>query len=298
MSQKITTLRHFLIIKKMRTAKRATFAEIADYLERESVFHDYDFNISKRTFQRDLDEIESIYGVYIKYDFSGKFYFIEEEFEQEIGDRFFEAFDVYNALKVNEQNKQHIYLEKRQTKGTEHLYGLLHAIKNLLQIAFTYQKYYTDYPEQRTVHPLALKEYKNRWYLFAKDVYDNRVKVYALDRISHLEISKISFQKDADFNLGKIMKHSFGIVMPNSETPEKVVLSFTPLQGKYIQSLPLHDTQKILIDNNKELRICLNIYLTQDFKMEILSMGESVKVLKPEWFAEEVKESYRRALDK
>jgi predicted DNA-binding transcriptional regulator YafY len=32
--------------------------------------------------------------------------------------------------------------------------------------------------------------------------------------------------------------------------------------------------------------------------MEILSLGESVKVLKPEWFAEEVKESYRRALDK
>ena len=296
MSQRETIARHHLIIKKLRTSKRADFDEISDYLKRESEIQSYNFNISLRTFQRDIADIGSIYGIYIKYNFSEKIYFIEEEFDAEINDRMFEAFDVYNALQVKEQNKQNIYLDKRQTLGTENLYGLLHAIKNRLQISFSYQKYYKDHPEQRTVCPFALKEFKHRWYLLAQDNYDNRVKIYALDRLSNLEISSVNFPKNRDFDMNKVQKHCFGIIMPRDEEPQKVVLSFNTLQGKYIKSLPLHETQKILIDNNKELRICLNIYLTHDFKMEILSLGENVKVLEPKGFIKEIKASYQAAL--
>ena len=296
MSQREATTRHHLIVKKLRTTKRATFAEIADYLSRESEIQDYDFNISKRTFQRDVVDIGSIYGIYIRYDFSGKFYYIKEEFEPEINDRLFEAFDVYNALKVNEQNKQYIYLEKRQTQGTEHLYGLLHAVKNRLQVSFTYRKYYKNHPEQRTVNPLALREFKYRWYLMARDEYDELVKIYALDRISDVEISKVHFSEDPDFDLNNMIKHCFGITVPGDKKPQKVVLSFNPFQGKYVKSLPLHPTQTILIDNDKELRISLNIYLTHDFKMELLSFGENVKVVEPKYFAKEIKEIYQSAL--
>jgi len=295
MSQRETTTRHHLIIKKLRANKRVTYDEIADYLSKESVYQHYDFNISKRTFQRDLAEIGSIYGIYIKYDFSGKFYFIEEDFEDGYSDRFFEAFDVFSALRMTEQNKKYIYLEKRQSQGTEHLYGLLHAIKNRFQVSFVYQKFYKEHAEQRTVNPLALKEFKYRWYLIAQDHYDNRIKIYALDRMANLEISPIHFPPNADFNVENMLKYSFGIFIPGDEKPQKVVLSFEPLQGKYIKSLPLHETQKILIDNKKELRISLNIFPAHDFKMEILSLGKEVKVLEPEWFAKEIKETYKAA---
>jgi len=296
MTQREATTRHHLIIKKLRTTKRVTFVEIADYLSRESEIQGYDFNISKRTFQRDVKDIGSIYGIYIEYDFSGKFYFIEEEFEPEIYNRLFEALDVYNALKVNEQNKQHICFEKRQAQGTEHLYGLLHAIKNHFIISFAYQKYYSDHVSQRTVMPLALKEFKYRWYLAACDTYDNLVKIYALDRMLELEISKKHFPSKPEFNLNNMLNHCFGIIIPNDEKPQKVVLSFDSFQGKYIKSLPLHETQKILIDNDKELRVSLNIFLTHDFKMEVLSYGETVKVLEPKSFVEEIKENYQKAM--
>ena len=296
MAQRDVITRHHLIIKKLRTARRVSYDEIADYLARESEYQGCDFNISQRTFQRDVLDIDSIYGISIKYNFSGKYYYIDEEFEPKFNDRFFEAFDVYNALKINEQNQQYIYLEKRHAKGTEHLYGLLHAIKNRLEIAFSYQKYYREEPEQRKVNPLALKEFKYRWYLLARDKYGNSLKIYALDRMAELEISKNFFPEDKEFDMDKIQKHCFGIIMPSDEKPQKVVLSFDPFQGKYIKSLPLHETQKILIDNEKELRISLNIYPTHDFKMELLSHGESVKVIEPEWFAKDMKESYRGAL--
>jgi len=298
MSQRETASRHHLIMNKLRRVKRATFEEIADYLMRESEIQGYDFNISKRTFQRDILEMASIYGVCIKFDYSGKYYYIDDEFKPEMSDRFFEAFDVYNALRVSERNKEYIYLEKRQTQGTEHLYGLLHSIKNRLQVSFSYQKFYTDTPEQRTVNPLAVKEFKYRWYLVARDEFDKKMKIYALDRMTGLEISTVHFPEDTDFDLNVMLKYSFGIIVPNDAKLQKVVLSFEPLQGKYIKSLPLHETQKILIDNEKELRISLNIYLTHDFKMEILSMGETVKVMEPKSFVKEIKESYQAALEK
>ena len=296
MSKRESIARHHLIIKKLRSAKRVTFAEITDYLLRESEIQGSNFNISQRTFQRDIVEIGSVYGIYIKFDFSGKFYFIEEEFDEEINDRLFEAFDIYNALKVNEQNQQYIYLEKRQAQGTEHLFGLLHAMKNNVQVSFDYQKYHCSHVSPRTVVPLALKEFKYRWYLFAQDTYDKRIKEYGLDRIRDLKILKTKFPKNTDFNLNQMMKQCFGIFTPSNEKPQKVILSFNPDQGKYIKSLPLHESQKILIDNEKELRISLNIYLAYDFKMEILSYGETVKVLEPKKFAEEIKDTYQKAL--
>ncbi|MCL2040428.1 MAG: WYL domain-containing protein [Bacteroidales bacterium] len=65
---------------------------------------------------------------------------------------------------------------------------MLHAIKNRIQATFSYQKYYTGHPEEQTVNPLALKEFKYRWYLLARDIYDNRVKIYVL---SHGESVKV-----------------------------------------------------------------------------------------------------------
>ncbi|GHV11530.1 WYL domain-containing protein [Bacteroidia bacterium] len=297
MSKLESTKRHILIIKKLRQAKQATFAEIADYLAKESELDGYyDFNVSKRTFQRDVDDIGMLYGVYIKFNFSGKFYFIEEEFEPEVSDRMFEAFDVYHALNVKEQMSPFIYLEQRRPQGTEHLYGLLHAIKNRNRIQFEYTKYYKDHSEHRTVEPLALKEFKYRWYLFARDTYDDHIKCYALDRLANLQILNTNFEsKDTDWHAE--FKHCFGIIAPNADKPSEVILSFDSFQGKYIKSLPLHASQKIILDNADELRIRLTVYLTHDFLMELLSYGATVKVIAPQELAEELQEQYQSALN-
>jgi predicted DNA-binding transcriptional regulator YafY len=277
-------------------SKRVTFAEIYDYLQRESEIQGLNFTVSLRTFQRDLAEIASIFGTYIKYDFSGKYYFIEEEFEVEVSDRMYEAFDVYHALNVREQYSQYIHFEKRRSQGTEHFYGILRAIRNRLHITFSYQKYYKDHPENRTVVPLILKEFRHRWYLVARDTYDNRIKFYALDRLTDLEEQTTHYEEDADFDINEYLKYCFGVIIPDDETPYGIVLSFEPFQGKYIKSLPLHPSQKILIDNEEELRISLQLYLTQDFIMELLSLGDTVKVIEPKKLADELKERYKSAL--
>lgn len=81
------------------------------------------------------------------------------------------------------------------------------------------------------------------------------------------------------------------------EQPQEVILSFDPVQGKYIKSLPLHESQEIILDNDDELEVKLLLYLTYDFNMELLSYGERVKVLKPDSLIEEMKTSYTEALN-
>lgn len=298
MSQSKTILRHNAIINKLRRQKQATFAEICDYLKRESAIQDEDLTISKRTFNRDIAEIGEIYGIYIKYDFSLGAYSIEEDFSDDIQKRRLEAFDIFNALKIKERQEKHILLDTRQSAGTEQLYDLLYAINKHLQVTFSYQTFYCENAIERTVKPLAIKEFKYRWYLFAQSTKDEKVKCYGLDRMSNLQISNTNFVPATDYNLSEQLKYCFGIVSPNAEKPSDIILSFNPFNGRYIKTLPLHHTQQILLDSTDELRISLKLYLTDDFIMELLSYGDKVKVIQPEELADKLRTTYENSLKK
>lgn len=295
MSKREAISRYNLIIKKLRKCS-ASFSEVADYLSLESELQSYDFNVSKRTFQRDLEDIRSIYNIDIQYNFSRKVYFIDFEQQPEVNERILEAFDTFNALNITDRLSNHIHFEKRRPQGTENLYGLLHAIKNQVQINFTYKKYWEDELTERIVEPYALKEFKNRWYVLANDLKGNQVKSFALDRLTDLEITKRKFQFPNDFNINDHYKYCFGIISPNGHKPQEVILSFDPFQGKYIKSLPLHESQQILIDNEEELRIKLTLFVTHDFFMELLSYGENLKVIEPESLIKDIKNSMQATL--
>jgi predicted DNA-binding transcriptional regulator YafY len=299
MTTRESLLRYFHIINKLRKSQ-ATFKEIDEYLTKQSELQGYRFNVSKRQFQRDLEDIGAIFEIEINYDFKRRVYAIDEELQSEISQRRLEAFDTFNALKIGENTSKSILFEKRRPQGPEFLFGLLHAIKSNLQIRFTYHKFWDEEPSQRILEPLALKEFKNRWYIIGKDLSqkttDSQVKTFGLDRMSSLEITKVKFSCPATFDAEEQFKHCFGIIGSNGEEPHEVVLSFGPVQGKYIKSMPLHESQQVIVDNDKELRIKLFVYTTYDFKMELLSYGENLKVMEPPSLIGEMKESLRNTL--
>lgn len=295
MSKREAISRYNLIIKKLRRCP-ATFAEIADYLIIESDLQAYNFNVSKRTFQRDIEDIRSLYNIDIQFDFSRKVYFIESEQLPDVNERILEAFDTFNALNISDRLSGYILFENRRPQGTENLYGLLHAIKNQVQIKFVYQKFWEDKPTHRQTEPYALKEFQNRWYLLGKDLKDNKVKSFALDRLTDLEISKQKFSGEINFDVNKHYEHCFGIIGPNTANPEEIILSFDPCQGKYIKSLPLHHSQQVIIDNDDELRIKLTLFITEDFVMEVMSHSYSVKVLQPKSLIDIIKQNGQKVL--
>ena len=295
MSRKAALIRYRHIIHKLRK-KPSSFNEIADYLKRQSEIEDYDFNISIRTFKRDIELIYSTCNIDIKYDFAQKVYYIADEGDPAQKDKLFEAFDTLYILNMTEDLSNYIHLERTRPKGTDNLYGLIHAIKNKLRIKFVYEKYWDDAITHRLVEPYALKEFKNRWYLLGKAVNDSYVKTFALDRMTELEITNVRFEVLPSFNMKEMFRYCYGIITPKDQVPEEIILSFEPEQGKYIKSLPLHESQEILVDTAEDLQIKLKVYITHDLVMELLSYGERVKVLQPVSLAEQIKTALEKSL--
>jgi predicted DNA-binding transcriptional regulator YafY len=296
MSKREILLRYNLIINKLRN-KPATFKEIEDYLERESELQEYKLTVCIRTFTRDLDDIRIILNINIKYDFSKKVYYINNDGQPEVNNRMLEAFDTFQALNLSDSFSNYIHFEKRKPQGTENLHGLLHSIKNRYLIKFDYQKFWDSEATHRKAEPYALKEFKNRWYILAKDLKDNKIKTFALDRLTKLETTAKKFNYPSNYNVEEHYKYCFGIISPNGQKPEEVILSFKPFQGKYLKTLPLHQTQEVILDNEEELQLRLKLCVTHDFLMELLSFGDQVKVLQPQGLVNELKKTYLNTLE-
>jgi predicted DNA-binding transcriptional regulator YafY len=302
MSKRAYISRYLLIIKKLKTKPYSTSKELQSYLERQIEhlqMQDETLNMgsSKRTLQRDIKEIKNLFGIDIEYSKISKGYFINQgEKEQSNFQRMMEAFDIFNSLNMAEDMAPFIYVEKRTPQGTENLYGLMHAIKNKLQIIFAYQKFWEDEISERIAEPYAIKEFKSRWYLMARDSKDGHIKSFGLDRLSQLEITNTPFQFSTLNNIEENYRYCFGIISPTDEEVQTIVLSFDPVQGKYIKTLPLHSTQQILVDDENELQVQLKLYVTHDFIMELLSHGDSVKVIKPKSLIKQLRAVYQNAL--
>ena len=289
-------MRYSLIIKRLKKSP-ATFNELLDFLSSESELQSYDLIVSKRTFQRDLDDIRSLFNMDIQYDFSRKVYWITEEQEPELNDRILEAFDTFNALNVVDRLSSYIHFDSRKPQGTGHLNGILHAIRNRRMIEVEYQKFEDEESALKLVEPLALKEFRQRWYVLARDVQDDHIKTLALDRILQLEITKKKFNYPVHFHINEYFRYCFGVIRSKEKEPEEIILSFDPLQGKYIKTLPLHETQDILLDTEKELRISLKLFITDDLVMELMSYGDLVKVLQPQRLIEALKKWHEEAAE-
>jgi predicted DNA-binding transcriptional regulator YafY len=301
MSKRGYISRYLLILKKLKVKPYSTYDELQSYIDNQFDYlqmQDDTLNIgfSKRTLQRDIKEIRNIFGIDIEYSKSQKGYSISQNENENMNfQRMMEAFDMFNSLNLAQDLTPFIHLEKRRPQGTENLYGLLHAVKNRLQIKFTYQKFWEEETSQRLVEPYALKEFENRWYIMAKDSKDNNIKSFAFDRLTNLEITTQHYQYPDNYSIEQTYRYCFGIISPNDEEPQDIILSFDPFQGKYIKTLPLHETQQVLVDNDEETKIKLRLCLTHDLLMELLSFGDNMKVIEPKSLADQIKQAHEKA---
>ena len=294
MSVRQTIKRHYKIISCLKR-RPMSFDELQDDMLLDPDSIEDQLIKSQRTLQRDIKDIETIYGIVIVADRSSGKNYIEENTENTHSQRLRESFDLINAIRLSKSLGNSLVFEERKSLGTHHMSGLLHSVQNSLKVKFDYHKFYDDTDSKREVMPIALKEARNRWYLIAKDV-DNIIKNFALDRIMSLLITEIKF-KPVGYNVHQEFKDSFGIINGTDEKPINVILSFTAREGRYIESLPLHRSQKLISKNDKEYQFTYFIGPTYDFQMELLSYGNQVKVLEPETLRANIKRKLKEAIE-
>lgn len=211
-------------------------------------------------------------------------------------DKIMESVNMRQALE-HSYERTLIQFEQVAFQEGVHLIGpLIEAIRNRQVVEFDYKRFDIAEPKHHKVHPYLLKEYRNRWYLIGMLDKKERILTYGLDRINNLCVCSDEFSLHPDFDAEKYFQHTFGITTFGN--PEIVELSFTPLQGKYLKSQPLHHTQKIILDTEKEFRIAIHVIVSPELKMSILSFGESVKVLRPASLVDEIRQLLEKTLNK
>jgi predicted DNA-binding transcriptional regulator YafY len=167
-----------------------------------------------------------------------------------------------------------------ETLGTEYLPLMLKAIKEKLVINFLYTSFMTEKSKKRAVVPLLLKEYRNRWYLISYSMEKGKVITFGLDRISEFETTEEYFIEKIDFNQDNYFKHSIGITSFD-EKPEIIVFKIDKIGGKYLESQPIHSSQKVLKKGKKRNTYQLNVLLSEELKRFFLSYGNQIEVLEP-----------------
>lgn len=203
--------------------------------------------------------------------------------------------DYSSSLNMEDRSRFIELQQQSHQLGSQLLKPILQGIFDKKRLRFTYHAYQSSKTSERLLDAYLLKQYDNRWYVIGIEA--GKVKTFGLDRISDLQLTKESFKATHAFDAEKYFSNTFGITSFEGE-PEEVVLSFTPLAGRYITSAPMHTSQKIVSDTSAELRISLQVGITYELVKSILSHGENVLVVKPAHLRKQVMDSLKNALKK
>ncbi len=176
-------------------------------------------------------------------------------------------------------------------KGIDYIIPLVNAIKAHEVVRLEYQSFKSEKPKVHKVHPYFVKEFDNRLYLIGNLLHPQKgqkMLTFAFDRIvDATPMAQYFTPKTFDQDL--YFKNALGVSMLDKPA-ERIVLSFSPQIGRYLKTQPLHSSQKIVKDNDRECLIELHLVVNYELSMRILCYGADVEVLEPASLRAEIKQ--------
>lgn len=183
-------------------------------------------------------------------------------------------------------------------KGIEHLGDLHNAIFYKKVLSLSYHPFGSEVPYEIVLHPYFLKQYNNRWFLFG---YNPENQKYdwnlALDRIVSFEEIGGKYEENTSIKWDEYFDDIIGVTKPIDVPVEKVVLHFYGKAGHYVETKPVHGSQKRpkwLDDNTAE--ITLSVMINYELESLILSYAENVKIIQPQSLIDRLKNRLSTAL--
>lgn len=286
------------LVNTIYHAKAITFAEINERWLKTEMSEGVE--MARTTFYRHKCAIEDIFGIYIECDKkNGNKYYIGNEYvlrEDSVQNWMLSTLSVGNMVEESQSLHNRILLE-HVPSGGDKLQQVIKAMKENRMISLTYRRYGS--PENGTykLAPYCVKLFHQRWYLVA--CFESGLKsVYSFDRIEKVELLDEKFKIDEDFDAAEFFSDSYGIVVDDKMSPERIVLRAYGYERYYLRDLPLHHSQRMIASTDDYCDFELTLRPTSDFKAQLLSRGEWVAVLEPQSLADEIVEWHKNAIER
>jgi len=286
-------LKRFLLILE-RVQRKPTFAELRDHLAQ------HGFEVGPRTVQRDIEQIRVELGLEIVYDRNSNTYHLPASADERDSIMPLLERAVLGELLGGRGGAirdaaPYVVMERNGSlKGLHHWGGLLRAIQERREVVLRYRRFQSEVDQEMRIRPVVLKEYRERWYVLGPAVgYDVPVSL-GLDRIEALRVTNKRFPASDREGVEEYYASVLGVDASPGKA-ERVLLRFTPLQGKYIKALPLHASQQVVQDDAKGCVVELYVMPNYELRQELLGLGSAVQVLEPKSLAQAIRLEHRKA---
>jgi len=167
-------------------------------------------------------------------------------------------------------------------RGLNFFTDLFNAIIYKQPIRISYKKF-TEEVKEMNFHPYFLKQYSNRWFLLGlfEHLKEKKLITLALDRIEQIEPINIPYIDNDNIDFDEYFDDVIGVTVLDKEV-EKIVLEIDNSIFPYIETKPLHGSQKIKQRNEQITIIELNLIINAEFKNLLVGYLDKVKIISPE----------------
>lgn len=201
------------------------------------------------------------------------------------------ATDVVSATIMEFESNQDL-------KGIEHLGTLYSAIYYKKVLTICYQPFENDTPFEVEIHPYFLKQYNNRWFLFGYNPENEKYNWnLAIDRIISVNEKKGRYMENNIIDWLDYFEDIIGVTKAIDDEPEEVVLHIKGRTGHYIETKPLHGSQRPKWIDKNILEVKLDIIINYELERLILSYADSITIIKPLYFAQTIEDRLKKALE-
>ncbi len=283
------------LVETLYKAKKITLKEINQrWLETDL---SEGLEIPRRTFDNWKNAAEEMFGLVILCDKrDGDRYYIEnrEVLEDDGLQRWLlNTMSVNNTLLENKSLSDRILLENIPS-GQDFLALVMEAMKKSKVIKITYKGYWSEHEHTFPVAPYCIKLFRQRWYLVGNSVYEDKIRIYALDRVQNIGLTSEPYKYPNDFSPEVYFEGYFGIIHDDDCSLETVKLKVCSDQANYMRSLPMHPSQEEMERNDNYSVFALYLRPTFDFQQELLWNADALEVLEPIWLRKEIAGKIKR----
>ena len=257
-------------------------------------------SIARSTFNRHRDAILDMFGVIIECDRKDGFrYYIynSEVLEEEtIQNWMLSTLSVNSILSESKGVSDRILLEQIPSNG-DNLNKIIDAMKRSVLVEVEYRKYGSNGSvSTMTLEPYFVKLFNKRWYVLVKFTDpEGKFFTLALDRIVSLKVLEDKYVYDKDFDPSGWYRCCYGIVRDDDVQVEKVIIRAFGKEANYLRDLPLHHSQKEIAQGEGYSDFEMVLSPTADFWSPLMARGATIKVLHPQWLADEIRRLHLEA---
>lgn len=165
------------------------------------------------------------------------------------------------------------------------------AVNSQNKVRIAYHSMNNSEIADRVIYPYHIRYHQSAWYVIAYCTMRSEIRIFALDRISALEILEEKFILPLDFNIEKYLENVWGIMRGEQY---QVKIEFDAFQAKWIRERPLKEGEEIREAEGGGLIFTCNVSGLTEITQWVMSFGSHAKVLEPEELRNEIKEEIKK----